>query len=112
RALLRDVAEREEDGVLLAQHRARVDTEKDLGAVFLLDADVDAFRVDAPLKAETDGLFALVLSEQIAERAPHELFFGVARDLAGAGVGEKELAFAVDDHDAVRRALEEVGVAL
>ena len=41
-----------------------------------------------------------------------EIGLAVAGDLAGAGVGEEELALAVDDHDAVGGALEEVGVAL
>ena len=48
----------------------------------------------------------------VDERGPCELLLGAAGDLVGARVGEEDLAVGVDDHDAVGRRVEEVGVAL
>ena len=50
-ALLGDVAEGEENGVLFAQNRARVHAEQNDVAVFLAEADVDALRDRRPARS-------------------------------------------------------------
>jgi hypothetical protein len=65
-------------------------------------------------ETEADAVRAIPVffDDEVTQRRADEVALAVPRDVTGARIGEKELAFAVDDDDTVGRAFEKVGVTL
>ena len=78
------------------------------------DPNVDVLREFSlhERRVELGRAFRVLFVEHVAERAAAHLELAVAGDVARARIREEQLPFRVEDDDAVRGALEKVGVAL